>query len=226
MSAKNKLQEYYQKRGEDLPKYETKRLGGDDHNPTWLSYLCLPGGKKFARMSNGKKKDIEMLIAEDALQALKMSKGMSLYTFNIPTSKRLAILVDIENCPKVLTQFKDVASVNIDLFGFLSEKHCLVRRYKNISDSRLNVVYVPTGRQDGADIALTLAAGAILQANLYRSYIIISGDHFAAALADCIKGYSRIASCHDSMKTPIVNFVGVCRSFDNCIGLIQEIINS
>lgn len=46
-NSKNILQEYFQQKQLSLPIYDTKRTGGSDHNPSWLSVITINDGKKF-----------------------------------------------------------------------------------------------------------------------------------------------------------------------------------
>jgi hypothetical protein len=42
-AAKNRLQEYFQARGPSLPRYETERIAGPDHEPVFRATVLLPG---------------------------------------------------------------------------------------------------------------------------------------------------------------------------------------
>jgi hypothetical protein len=77
MSAKNTLQEYFQKKGLSLPKYNTIRCGGADHTPLWKSTVILTGGYKFEGNVNQNKTKAEEDAAITAHNWLKSNDTFS-----------------------------------------------------------------------------------------------------------------------------------------------------
>lgn len=69
MSAKNTLQEHFQKLGKPLPRYTTVRKGGSDHTPRFLSTVILANGDKFRGTGSNKKK-AELRAAEKAVKVV------------------------------------------------------------------------------------------------------------------------------------------------------------
>jgi len=76
MSAKNALQEHFQKLGKPLPMYTTVRKGGSDHTPRFLSTVILANGDKF-RGSGSNKKKAELRAAEKAVKVTIPQKSLS-----------------------------------------------------------------------------------------------------------------------------------------------------
>ena len=73
MSAKNKLQEFFQKRKETLPVYSTARDPlSEAHNPKWKSTVTVHGGKRFIGEQKLKKSDAEASAALEALTTLQI----------------------------------------------------------------------------------------------------------------------------------------------------------
>lgn len=75
VNPKNFLQEYYQKRQLDIPKYKSKQVGGDDHTPKWQSKVILSNGKKFIGNISTNKSKAEMSAAEKALSELSSNNN-------------------------------------------------------------------------------------------------------------------------------------------------------
>jgi dsRNA-specific ribonuclease len=46
---KNKLQEHFQRNKQELPKYNTMRIGGDDYNSIWKFKVLLLDGTIYKR---------------------------------------------------------------------------------------------------------------------------------------------------------------------------------
>lgn len=61
---KNKLQEYFQKKYLAIPKYNTRRTGGTDHQPEWISDIELYDGRKFTGSSKSTKSQAENSVAQ------------------------------------------------------------------------------------------------------------------------------------------------------------------
>lgn len=89
-TAKNQLQELFQKKQLPLPKYDTVRSGGADHEPLWISTVTLYNGQKFSGdiYSNKSKAD-----ASAALKALRTLIGVSKQTSYKPGPVRVPPIV-------------------------------------------------------------------------------------------------------------------------------------
>ncbi len=234
MSAKNELQEYFQKRKKPLPKYTTFRAGGNDHDPMWLSQVELCDGQVFASNPQQSKKQSELDAAQEAFNKLKMSglkedegKASECYTFNFE-DKKIQILVDVENRPSFIQDFIDsIKTSNIDIIGFISDGSTLQHKMKEgeaSRDKRVKIVSVPSTRPDGADVGMAVYAGFILGGPTHSIvYIIVSEDHFAEALADCIRDYSAMLSIKPRPSCPKNLEVCVCRTLENVVDKLTNL---
>jgi hypothetical protein len=72
---KSKLQEVCVKYFEYTPKYNTMRIGGQDHSPKWKCKLTVPNGIQVTKKSTGSKKKIENVVAKEALNKLEKEMG-------------------------------------------------------------------------------------------------------------------------------------------------------
>jgi len=111
MSFKNKLQEYFQKQGLDLPEYTFTNESKEDHNSRWqcvVKIAPVPIVSEFSykgAVKSSKKKASESAakIASEALglEELK-AKETTRITILAPSEDTYSTfyLLDIENCPK------------------------------------------------------------------------------------------------------------------------------
>lgn len=183
MSYKNTLQEYFQKRKQNLPVYDTYRDGGSAHSPLFVSKLTLDDGQVFNGTGQNKKK-AELDAAILALQSLNLYNNTDKAdesntksqkcTFNTKT----AILLDLENIAGEVQKYKNLQYTNdIDIFGFVSSNHPLAK-----SDLEpIKKFVVKSDEADAADIALAVKFGQILFYG-YQKHIIVTSDHFASSL--------------------------------------------
>lgn len=176
ISSKNSLQEYAQKNKLDLPIYTSSSIGG-----MWVAYLNF-NLKKYTSEPHLNKVSAEKQVADIALQDLKNNKVY----INLKTVNKTIIFIDVENRRNDISYFIDnVKSENINILGFVSDYKDAVKKY---DDSRVNIVSVPSSRKDASDIGLSFLLGSFLSSKTYENYIIISGDHFAKVLEECING--------------------------------------
>lgn len=71
VDSKNKFQEFVQKNGASTPpEYVTKKLGGSDHSPEFISQVYVEG-KLYGEGKGRSKKNAEKQAAEDALAKLR-----------------------------------------------------------------------------------------------------------------------------------------------------------
>lgn len=192
MSQKNKLQEYYQKRGLNLPVYDTKRHGGKDHHPLWISTVNV-GDNEFSSKPHKKKGKAEQEAAELALQFIsgKNEKIVQVETkeeifFLHPNWKEKLswcnkiFLIDLENCPHA-------AKLNCPdstlMIGVVGHCHPLATQSLPFAKSVIN-----SAMKDAADHALTFLVG-YLSTDLTNSHevYIVSRDHYAEITVACLK---------------------------------------
>lgn len=177
MSPKNKLQEFYQKQGLPLPKYETLRLGGPDHKPVWQSRITTPDKIVIIGGIKPTKSLSESSAAKRALKSIVNDLQPKIILPN-----RTALLVDVENLPKFINDVCDKYD-NLDIYAFVGIHHCLSERK---FPSNVIKVLSPSTQQDGTDTCMQVYIGYLLSQNKYDNYLIATRDHFGAALIDMI----------------------------------------
>jgi|SRR3972149_4142912 len=181
MSAKNQLQEYFQKKDIPLPQYESIRVGGADHEPGWMSSVVFPDGSRFDGTVHPTKSSAQCSAAEKALARLNsitIEKSIDRRTVD----PRTVLLVDVENLPGFIGEV--LAEVEgLDIFAFVGEHHCLSSREY---PSGVTVIHSPSTRSDGTDTCIQVYIGCLLSMNRYDTYLIATRDHYGSALVDII----------------------------------------
>jgi hypothetical protein len=180
-SSKNKLQEYYQKKSLPLPNYDTTKIV-DQYVPTWECKLTIENKIFFGYDS--KKTGAEIKAAELALDYLT-----SLKRSVVCTKSSTIILIDIENCPTIFFELFDF-KLDVKIVGFLSKNHPLNKKVVDYSEF---IVRVPSTRKDAADVGMILYIGQHI--DKYDEFIIVTYDHFADSVADCLADRKKCTVC-------------------------------
>jgi hypothetical protein len=209
MSAKNELQELYQRRKETLPVYSTERVRGTPaHSPLWISTVTLHDGTTYSGSPYTKKGAAEISAAEVALLyvpgevevkvpdsgALESAKDVARWC-----EDRTAIcLIDIENIPQAVSMDQVNIPRGVFVLGFVG--HCHPMALKPFPFSKY---IVKSSIADAADHALTFMAGYIAshlvsedlgeELTPLPKIIIMSRDHYAEATVWCLKQQGFIA---------------------------------
>lgn len=224
-SAKNALQEHYQKlakklgRPISLPIYNSKRCGGDDHIPLWISTVTLYDGKTYKGGVLSSRKKAEISSARVALVSLNEAKlrknkikvvldkvespNIKTELFLSNVNDRYLVLIDSENQPSAVRHFiENYKKSDVDLIAFLSVGHVLkykintdiLKKCGKGEDPRIKVVEIPSTRKNSADVGLTIYLTNFLlsQKNPYKKIILVSNDKFVAALAEIINNSSKM----------------------------------
>lgn len=191
MSNKNKLQEYFQKRNLPVPVYDTQKVGGQPHNPEWVSTVVIDS-KRYSSNTQSKKILAEQDVAEMILCMLEneevktSKKEIEPLTFIEPSvldeikDRKKIILVDLENCP----QASEVIEIPKDtvIIGVIGHCHNLAQRslpfYKCV---------IPSAMKDAADHALTFLAGYISRNIEGQDIYLVSRDHYAEITTLCLR---------------------------------------
>lgn len=206
-STKNSLQEFCLKNKHSLPFYDTKKIGGDPHEPEWFSIvtvvLCaaenksgqsisIPGEVSSSKIAAEKSAAQTML---DSLTVAASSDSSELPSVDSESfvsvdkyTDSLAILVDVENMPGMIfsavTLVQKHPKANIRIFACVGKHHHSAG--KNFGKHVTKIV-VPTTRKDGVDTFIQMYVGHMLHASLFKSYAIVTRDHFGHALAELIE---------------------------------------
>ena len=184
MSSKNKLQEYCQKYGYDMPVYHTIRIENTEaHLPLFDSYIIFNqkqyGPYEYLRAKN--KKDAEKNIAEYVVNDLYKNAENNKIVYN--GKQKLCLMIDIENKQKIIDEIEFSIDVqNIDIYLFLSKSHHSAENKKLYE--KYNMMVIDGIRSDAADTNMIFAAG-----KLYKDYDkmgIVTGDHFGQTLVEIL----------------------------------------
>ena len=183
MNYKNILQEHYQKRGLNLPQYDTYRKGGSSHNPIFSSKVILHYGETFNGSGPNKKK-AEQDCAKKALFELNIindeltNNNVTSTAYHVSFTCSTVILLDLENIASEVDKYNNLYSDNAIIFGFVSSSHPI----SSIKTNTIHLIVVDSDASDAADIALAVKFGQFLTTKDYERYIIITSDHFAESL--------------------------------------------
>ncbi len=185
MSAKNKLQEHFQKLKLDLPKYSHEM---DDAIRVWTSTVTLPTGEQFkARAAN--KVDADQMAASQAVIALNHRTVQ-----HFDGGDRL-ILIDLENAPQVDSKWLSSIWNNCQIEAFVGALSPLALRTTDLKSSYPFVHrfrLVNSGYPNAVDYDICMRVGAWMQdlvhvsdQPLYRGgACIISRDRFAPTVVE------------------------------------------
>lgn len=196
--SKKLLQEYRQRKGLSLPKYISSQEGSA-HNPIWTSiveiYIPDSGTVSFSSVGKSTKKGAEEDAASKALEISLCSEPklsspkpkLDSSGADIYVNRKIALMVDVENLPKLIFQLPRFGG--IDIYAFVGKHHPGAE--VDYQQHGAIKIISPSTRQDGTDTCMQTYVGALLHANRYEEYLIASRDHFAGALVDLISADTR-----------------------------------
>lgn len=182
MSQKNKLQEVLMRRNLPVPSYDTQRVGGEDHDPSWISIVTFQTKDGVVVEMSGPlcntKKAAELTVAKIAIDSLRVDKMSPVL------KKPFTILIDIENQPKALLHIHNTIELTSSVYGFISEGHPLVSKMKKNEETiqQFKLIVVPSTRPNGADVGMCMKVNEVSDDII----LIVSGDNFVHALCDCV----------------------------------------
>jgi hypothetical protein len=168
---KNKLQEVYQKSGEQLPTYNSFKKDDD-----WISEVVLYDGSKYSSDPFKRKTDAENDAASKALLNFTVTVTKNIY--DLP---RTVLLVDVENMPKIIEEIGE--TTHMDIYAFVGEYHVLMKKDFGI---KVTKIISPSSRKDGTDTCMQVYIGYLLSIDEYDRYLIATNDHYGFALVDMI----------------------------------------
>ncbi len=180
MSSKNKLQEFFQKKGLPTPVYHTARVGGTDDNPKWVCILKLFNGEIIYSTPTSSKKSCEAEAADKALAGFdshNLKYNNVKYRFDIDS--KVIILVDGENLPTIPIKFATEVYASASLRAYISKGHPIKPK---LTEHEIKIVEVDSTRKDAVDTAIIMDS-----VRLYPDQIIIvTNDHFGSSLVELI----------------------------------------
>lgn len=192
---KNKLQNFFQQKGQKIPSYSTKRVGGTDNMPLWQSTVIIQD-REYTSSPRNKKIDAEKDVAEKVLAELQTKpteKPEEKISPSIPTSSLTHIisivgkyknicLIDLENLPKGVNVLETFSHPDYLVIGVLSHLHHLAENKSPF------ILKIPSSVKDAGDHFLTFICG-ILAGKVSSTdtsakdtfFRIFSRDHYAEA---------------------------------------------
>ncbi len=175
---KNLLQEYAAQRQRLAPLYTTRRCGGPDHAPLWQCTVQLWDQTVHEGGQAPTKVDAEQSAARLALQRLHAPAPP------VQGPMRTALLVDVENKPKLLYQLSEEQLERVTVYAFVGEHHALVDKPLPAGVVR---IASPSSRPDGTDTCMQVYVGFLLGQRAFSEYVVATGDHFGPVLVEMIQ---------------------------------------
>lgn len=191
MNPKGDLQNLCMRSGISLPIYHSIQTSDSlPHSPKWQITVILPCGKTFTTVGAGKKRQVEQVVAEMALNYILEDSVISI---SDNTDINGVILVDIENQANIFKYARELPrNYTIHIIG---SHGCplLDTAVKALPDAEL--IEVPSTRKNAADIGICLTLMEYILSEKFDKYIILSNDKFAEVLVDCFThGYMGLKS--------------------------------
>lgn len=207
-SAKNKLQEYFQRNNLELPTYSSVK----HHDGRWISSVILTLDKKYVieGIYAERKRAAECSAAQKALDEkhIKSQLGltsMEIRTRNVPQyplseiivpktkqDSYTYVLVDYENTNKIPTLDRmDIIRNDLTILRFVS--HC----HPKASTNEANYI-VESSIADAVDHYISFYIGCLCThlKNDSLCIFVLSRDHFASAIPSFVDGYDNITISH------------------------------
>lgn len=193
MNSKTKLQEFYQKRKQTLPVYDTQRmLNTPAHSPMWVSTVTLHDCRQFVGVPASKKNDAEKNAATVALECQPIDLTGAVHTAfeslkEIATcclEKDTVCIIDMENIPTAveITNIRD----NVFVLGVVGHCHPLAS-----SEFPFGKYVVRSALRDAVDHIISFFAGYIASYIIdmdlddhinHPTFVFLSRDHFPEAV--------------------------------------------
>jgi hypothetical protein len=204
MSDKNKLQEFFQKKGLPTPVYHTSKVGGTDDKPKWVCIIKLFNGEIIYSTPCSSKRACEMEAATKALVELNSNNldyKKVKYRFDIDS--KVVILVDGENLSTIPIKFATEVYTSASLRVYISKGHPIKPK---LDQHEIKIVEVDSTRKDAVDIAIVMDS-----VRLYSDHIIIvTNDHFGSSLVELINKENRLVG-------------HLARNYEDLLSLLQSL---
>lgn len=220
-NSKNQLQEYCQKRQLPLPVYDTKHTG-PSHSPDFMSTVVFKLKREsdtYQRIKGEiKKKAIEAEKSAATIALMKLSDTKNKFT--IKSDNQLTILWDMENVnAKEFFENNYIDGSGIKTIGFVTAHH----PQSLIPYPFDKTVKINSYHRDSADMALVMYLSSSITNGRGGHYIIVTKDHFAASLNECVKNNDIFPLNKNIENKPnLFPYVTQARSIDHLIELLDE----
>lgn len=224
-SAKNILQELYQKQQKPTPTYVTKNYPPKNkyskHQQYFRSTVSLEDGRTFTSELQTSKKKAEMNAAEKAIKTLEKVDQKRIMSSVLGTKIQIDyptwVLIDLEN----VNDWKNLANLDferpIKFIGFVGKLNSLYE--KKINEERIEIIKIPLAYKDAADTAMIFLAGWLAHKLLYYTnnnntnnkrnnkrndnkndninIYVVTRDHFGATLHDILNNQILLEEIED-----------------------------
>ena len=178
---KNQLQEFCQKKKLHLPTYDTKRIGGSSHQPTFISSVKIQYNNAIYGSVCGSKKAAEISVAKKMLKQLDNILIQETQHYDLLEGD-IHVLIDMENVHMGDFFEKRKFGEGIRFIGFATENHPSIRV---VSDQLDVIETIKSDRRDACDI-LMIGCAARMADTISGEMIIVTKDHFGHGLVDYI----------------------------------------
>ena len=193
MNSKNLLQEFCQKRGLALPKYETGLAGGMAHNPRFVSSVIVTYEETLYKVTGdtaGNKKEAEMNAAEMLLSKLDAVQKENTKHYKPSTRSAIYVMIDLENIH--VGDFFDhkVFHRSYSEFSFVgcaTEGHPSLKNIQSSSGNDIiKIISIKSSHKDATDTLMIFGVGALVSQDNTAIFVIVTKDHFGAPLVEII----------------------------------------
>jgi hypothetical protein len=116
--------------------------------------------------------------------------------------RRVYILVDVENVTALEFDKFSIDESKVKILGFLSQYHA-----RASMTHPFEIKKVPTAHREGSDVGIVMWATMLILSKKCSHLIILSRDHFAAALTECV---NKNFVCENGPKCYHAGSVGEC----------------
>jgi hypothetical protein len=184
MSYKNILQEFYQKKGDPVPRYVTRKVGGQPHQPIWSSIVLVADGSTYYGEELGDKKAAEQSAAKVAYESVigTVSTRATVKEIN----NKIIIFVDGENKPNFVQQFYEHYKAPNSIVKFYTTdghpSQSKIKQFINEPNFELHVAY--STRPNSVDTLILIDLGRNIDEYCDYQFVLASSDKFASAAAE------------------------------------------
>jgi hypothetical protein len=190
MSYKNKLQEYFQKKGIPLPIYDAKLCESGwigsvtiNVNNKKIKFKGDIKNKKIESQQSACIKTLEYLKVDNSTQEKNIDDDKNKYIYNNKLTNQNIIFIDIENTQK----YKYIKPKNY-IFGFISTNSYMYKKLNEIEKYMDTYVYEGT-EKNGSDILMSIiVAKNIPHIQKFNNKItIITNDNYAKCIKNILE---------------------------------------
>lgn len=182
---KNRVLEYCQKNKVDFLKFDTKKVGGEDHSPLWKSKVEFSNIVFEGEISKNKI-DAEQSVCKKILESLechsinlieKQSINLPIKKFTL--TKNIVLIVDLENnfnyenMENIHTTYE-----NLHMIGICSRNLNLKK------EPTYEKIVVKSIAKDSADIAIIVFIMTLMKPKQFDEIILLTRDHFGKTLEE------------------------------------------